>query len=58
LEIFPWLEFLNDYYVLKTDFKARFKPLRVLPGRWDHKWPRYLYRYTPSEVTKPTQAAP
>jgi len=25
-------------------------PLRVLPKRWDHGWPRYLYRYTPEQI--------
>ena len=49
-EGYAWLAFLNDYYVLETDFGERFKPLRVLPARWDHGWPRYLYRYAPKEA--------
>ena len=32
------------------DFEERFEPLRVLPARWDHGWPRYLYRYAPDEA--------
>jgi hypothetical protein len=47
---FPWLAFLEDYYVMEIDFGDRFEPLRVLPARWDHGWPRYLYRYAPSEA--------
>ncbi len=47
LETYEVTAFLNDYYVLKTDFGDRFKPLRVLPKRWDHGWPRFLYRYDP-----------
>jgi hypothetical protein len=46
LDTYPWIAFLKDYYVVETDFGDRFKPLRVLPKRWDHGWPRYLYRYT------------
>ena len=48
LEVYPWLDFLNDYYVLEQDLEGRFEPLRVLPKRWDHGWPRYLYRYEPN----------
>ena len=44
-DLIPALAFLTDYYVLAEDYEDRFKPLRVLPGRWDHAWPRYLYRY-------------
>ncbi len=43
----PWFEYLNDYFVLQEDLTDRFRPLRVLPGRYDHKWPRYLYRFDP-----------
>lgn len=47
LEMDPVLGFLNEYYVLETDLGDRFEPLRVLPKRFDHRWPRYLYRYDP-----------
>ena len=47
LEVYPWLAFLGEYYQLERDFGDRFKPLRVLPKRWDHGWPRYLYQYQP-----------
>jgi hypothetical protein len=45
LSTLPVLDFLTDCYALETDFADRFMPLRVLPKRWDHGWPRYLYRY-------------
>ena len=38
------LAFLQDDYVLACDLGDRFRPLRVLPKRYDHGWPRYLYR--------------
>lgn len=44
LKTFPWLRYLDDSFELKTDFGDRFKPLRCLPGRFDHLWPRYLYQ--------------
>jgi hypothetical protein len=50
LETYPWIAFLNDYYVLDTDFGERFEALRVLPKRFDHLWPRYLYRYSPEKA--------
>jgi hypothetical protein len=50
LEADPMLGFLNDYYVLESDLGDRFEPLRVLPKRFDHGWPRYLYRYAPEEA--------
>jgi hypothetical protein len=43
--LMPVISFLKDYYVLDQDYGTRFEALRVLPGRWDHRWPRYLYRY-------------
>jgi hypothetical protein len=33
-----------DDYVLACDLGDRFAPLRVLPKRYDHGWPRYRYR--------------
>ena len=45
LGTYPFFAFLEDYYVLESDYGDRFKALRVLPKRWDHGWPRYLYRH-------------
>ncbi|MFZ2055197.1 MAG: glycosyltransferase family 39 protein [Candidatus Aminicenantales bacterium] len=42
----PWIAFLEDHYELEADFGDRFKALRALPKRWDHGWPRYLYRHS------------
>jgi hypothetical protein len=50
LSVYWWIAFLEEYYVLDTDYGDRFEPLRVLPARWDHGWPRYLYRYAPTEA--------
>lgn len=58
LEVYPFLEFLKEDYVLETDFGNRFKPLRVLPKRWDQGWPRYLYRYAPKEAAQQTPDGP
>jgi len=45
--------FLEESYVLDRDFGDRFKFLGVLPKRWDHGWPQYLYRYRkPGAVSK------
>lgn len=44
LEGFPFLAFLLERYALAEDFGDRFEPLRVLPKRFDHHWPRYLYK--------------
>lgn len=44
------LRFLDGYFELQEDWGDRFKPLRVLPKRWDHGWPRYLYRIRPERV--------
>lgn len=49
LDADPMLNFLLDYYVLDTDFGDRFRSLGVLPKRFNHGWPRYLYRYAPQE---------
>jgi hypothetical protein len=38
------LAFLERDYVLACDLGDRFMALRVLPKRYDHGWPRYLYR--------------
>jgi len=42
----PWMAFLENYYVLEADLGDQFRSLRILPVRFDHKWPRYLYRYS------------
>ena len=48
--IAPVLVDLSTVYVLEADLGDRFKPLRVLRKRFDHGWPRYLYRYEPSNA--------
>jgi hypothetical protein len=48
LDVYWWIQFLEDYYVLEEDLGDQFKSLRLLPKRWDHGWPRYLYRYDPA----------
>jgi hypothetical protein len=45
--LIPALAFLDDYYVLDTDYGDYYKALSVLPKRFNHGWPRYLYRYAP-----------
>lgn len=45
LRKYPWLRFLEDHYELESDLGDRFKPLQVLPKRFDHRWPRFLYRH-------------
>ena len=42
---YPIIDFLEESYVLDTDLGDRFEPLRYLPKRWDHGYPRYLYRF-------------
>lgn len=44
------LAFLTDDYLLACDLGDRFKALRVLPKRYDHGWPRYLYRHRQQPV--------
>jgi hypothetical protein len=46
-KLIPALAFLDDYYILEKDFGDRFQSLAVLPKRFGHGWPRYLYRYAP-----------
>lgn len=50
LESYSWLAFLTDYYVLETDFGDRFIELRSLPKRFEHGWPRYIYRFDPDNA--------
>jgi hypothetical protein len=38
------LAFLEDDFTLETDFGDRFAALHILPKRFDHGYPRYLYR--------------
>ena len=52
----PVLEFLTARYVLVSDFGDRFKPLKVLPMRWDNGWPRFMYRYVPHGARSDGQA--
>ena len=51
LEKNPAIAVLLQSYELAEDLEDRFQPLRVLPARWDHGWPRYLYRYVPPDYT-------
>lgn len=44
LDTWPWFAYLNDHFVLEQDLGDRFRPLAFLPGRFNHGWPRYLYR--------------
>ncbi len=41
----PPLSRLAGVYVLETDFGSRFAALEGLPKRYDHRFPRYLYRF-------------
>ncbi len=49
---FAWLDFLTNYYVVQTDFGDRFAALKTLPKRFDHGYPRYLYRYDPAAASQ------
>ncbi len=48
LDRWPWFHYLNDHFVLEEDLGHRFEALGFLPGRFDHGWPRYLYRRRPA----------
>ncbi len=54
LDYYSWFRFLEDYYTLEQDFGTRFEDLRGLPKRFDHKYPRYLYRYAPEKAAAST----
>jgi hypothetical protein len=43
-----FLSFLCESYVLEADFGERFAALNLLPKRFTHGYPRYLYRYDPA----------
>jgi hypothetical protein len=51
IEGWPVLAFLGDYYKIIQDFGQRFEPLRGLPRRFNHGYPRYLYRNTRRDKT-------
>jgi hypothetical protein len=55
LDYYPWMAFLDDYYVLERSFGDSYRSLRVLRVRWDHGWPRYLYRFSPHPGIPSTQ---
>lgn len=42
---------LDQAYMLQTDFGERFAALAGLPKRYDHKFPRYLYRFAGASDT-------
>ena len=44
-DLTPALQFLADAYTLDRDLGDRFQPLRALIKPFNHKYPRYLYRY-------------
>jgi 4-amino-4-deoxy-L-arabinose transferase-like glycosyltransferase len=46
----PPVSELAGGYALVTDYGARFSSLAALPRRFDHGYPRYLYRSTTAEV--------
>ena len=52
-----FLGFLAVEYELQEDLGDRFRALRGLPGRYEHGWPRYLYRYV-GEATAKEPGAP
>ncbi len=45
LEELPLFAYLGESYVLETDFGERFAALRLPPKRFEHGYPRYLYRF-------------
>lgn len=47
LDYYPWIAFLDDYYVLEEDFGGYYSSLGVLRVRYDHGFPRYVYRFSP-----------
>lgn len=49
----PVLGFLLEDYELQADLGQRFAALRCLPKRYDHGWPRYLYRYRGARPADP-----
>jgi hypothetical protein len=57
LRTYPWIAFLEDYYVLDVDLEDRFEPLKMKETRWDAGWPRYLYRYAPEEASRRRRAS-
>jgi hypothetical protein len=45
---FSFFKYLDRRFVLEQDLGDRFRPLRVLPKRSFHGWPRYVYRLDPA----------
>lgn len=45
LEDLALFAYLGEFYVLDTDFGERFAALRLPPKRFEHGYPRYLYRF-------------
>jgi hypothetical protein len=52
-EFMSFMQFLDDYYVLEKDYGERFRTLGVLPKRWNHGYPRYLYRQRTTPLIVP-----
>jgi hypothetical protein len=49
----PPLSQLSSSYVLQTDFGDRFVALAGLPKRYNHRFPRFLYRFSGSAAGGP-----
>jgi hypothetical protein len=52
-DLTPALQFLGDTYTLEQDLGDRFQPLRALVKLFNHKYPRYLYRYSDQQPANP-----
>jgi hypothetical protein len=51
LAIFPYFAYLGDFYVLEADFGGRFAALTTIPRRYEHAYPRYLWRFDPDAAS-------
>lgn len=54
---FPVLHALEPGAELVEDYGDRFEALKPLPGRFDHRWPRYLYKLAPDAACAPEPQA-
>ena len=51
LTYYPWLAFLDDCYVVEEDFGEYYSSLGVLRVRYEHGFPRYVYRFSPEKAS-------
>jgi len=51
LTYYPWIAFLDEYYVLQEDLGESYSSLGVLRVRYDHGFPRFVYRYAPGKAS-------